>query len=145
MNKSKAVKFVLGIIFFSISVKYFTNYVDFNSSISESKPIVYSFVEKRINRGGRGETYEMDYQYNLKRGTVNITSEEYDMITSGKYPQLYYSKSTGLVFSNWEIKKAFRITILFLLLSIVAILPWNKLVKQKLCKSRWNFGSKTSA
>ena len=131
MNKSKAVKFVLGIIFFSISVKFFTNYVDFNSSISESKPIVYSFVEKRINRGGRGETYEMDYQYNLKRGTVNITSEEYDMITSGKYPQLYYSKSTGLVFSNWEIKKAFRITILFLLLSIVAILPWNKLVKQK--------------
>lgn len=131
MNKTKAVKFVLGIIFFSISVKFFTNYVDFNSSISESKPIVYSFVEKRINRGGRGETYEMDYQYNLKRGTVNITSEEYDMITSGKYPQLYYSKSTGLIFSNWEIKKAFRITVLFLLLSIVAILPWNKLVKQK--------------
>jgi lipoprotein signal peptidase len=131
MNKTKIVKFVLGVIFLGISVNFFKDYIAFKSAISESKPIVYSFIERRINKGGRGETYEMDYQYKYQKGTVNITSQEYDLIANAKYPSLYYSKNTGLIFSKWEEKKAFRITILFLVLFIVAIFPWNKLYKLK--------------
>ena len=129
MNKTKAVKFTLGIIFFSISVKFFTNYVDFISSISESKPIVYSFVEKKINRGGRGESYDMIIEYNNGERTISITSKEYDLIEKGDFPKLFYSKNTDSIFSKWSIKLSLRVSILFLLLSIVAILPWNKLVK----------------
>jgi hypothetical protein len=131
MNKTKAVKFVLGIIFFSISVKFFMDYIDFNSSISESKPIVYSFVEKRINRGGRGESYDMIIEYKNRERTISINSKEYDLIEKGDFPKLFYSKNTDSIFSKWSIKLSFRITILFLLLSIVSIVPWNKLVKAK--------------
>lgn len=131
MSKAKIIKFVLGVIFLGISVNFYKDYLVFKSAISESKPIVYSFIERRINKGGRGETYEMDYQYKYRKGTVNITSQEYDLITNAKYPSLYYSINTDLIFSKWEKERALRIAILFLVLFIFAIFPWSKLYKVK--------------
>lgn len=127
IDKAKIVKFILGLIFFSIFINYLGDYIDFKTAMFESTPISYSYIDKRINRGGRGETYEMDYQYNNIKGTLSITSKEYDLIEDAEYPELFYSKRSRLIFSKWEMKKAFRITILFLALFIIAIFPWNRL------------------
>lgn len=132
MNKSKIVKLILSVLYFSISISYFKDYIDFKSAISESKSISYLFIDKKINKGGRGESYDMIIEYKNKRQIISITSKEFYLIENGKYPQLYYSNNSGLFFSRWNIKMALRITILFLLLSIIAIFPWNILNMQKI-------------
>lgn len=131
MNKTKAVKYIFGVLFLSVSIYSLMNYIDFRNALTKSKPIVYSFIEKRVNKGGRGESYDMIIKFKNKERTISITSKEFELIENGKYPELFYSNDTDSIFSKWSIKLSLRITILFLLLSIVAILPWNKLVKQR--------------
>ena len=57
MNKTKAVKYIFGVLFLSVSIYSLMNYIDFRNALTKSKPIVYSFIEKRVNKGGRGESY----------------------------------------------------------------------------------------
>jgi hypothetical protein len=123
-------KSVLGLFFISISLYFFNDYLEFKSSIVNNKPLTYSFIEKRINRGGRGESYEMDYLYNNQRRSILITSAEYELIEESKYPDLYFSKSSGNIFSKWQIKKSYRIAILFFFLFIATIMPYSRIIKK---------------
>jgi hypothetical protein len=129
MNKSSIVKLVLSVVYVGIALTYFMKYLDFSSSVDTNKPLSYVYVDKRIKKGGRGESYEMDYSYKNQTETISITSKEYDLISAQQYPDLYYSKA-GVVFSAWEIKKSLRITVLFFGLFVVTITPWNFLLKR---------------
>lgn len=122
---NKVVKYLFSIIFASISFYAFKNYWNFTHSVSNNSPIAYSFINKNINKGGRGETYDMHIVYDYRKYIISITSEEYAQIGNRKFPELYYSKSMNVVFSKWEIKMLFRVAILFFLLFIIAVVPWT--------------------
>jgi hypothetical protein len=130
MSKTSIIKIVLGLIFISISIIFFKNYIEFNSS-NKYKPISYLFIDRRINKGGRGESYEMDFKYNNQLKTISITSKEYDLIEMQQYPELYYSEVSDSIYSDWEKKKALRVAILFLILFLTSIFPWKFFVKNK--------------
>lgn len=130
MNKKRLLKFILGLLFISISIISFRNYLDFKSSLINNKPLSYLFIEERINTGGRGESYEMDFLYNNNKYSISITSTEYDLIQEGKYPNLYFSKNSNKFFSKWEIKKSFRISILFFSLFIFTIIPYAYIINK---------------
>ncbi|MFW0739391.1 hypothetical protein [Flavobacterium sp. T12S277] len=130
MKKKRLLKFILGLLFISISIISFYNYLEFKSSFINNKSLSYSFVEKRINRGGRGESYEMDFLYNNKKHSISITSNEYNLIEEGKYPDLYFSERSGNFFSKWEAKKSFRISLLFFSLFIFTIIPYTYIINK---------------
>jgi hypothetical protein len=131
MKKVNVIKIFLGVLFLSNSFFNYLHYLDYKSSITNNKPISYTFIENKIHEGGRGKYYDMVIKYNNNESVINITSKELDLIELGKYPELYFSKNSGIIFSKWEIKKAIRITILFFLLSIIALIPWNFLKLNK--------------
>ncbi len=132
MNKSIVVKFFLGALFLSVSIYSFMKYFEFRNAFLEGKPIVYSLIEKRINKGSRGgDSYKIVVEYNKSEQTVTVTSQDFDLIDKGKYPELYYSQYSDSVFSKWSVKVSLRVAILFLLLSIMSIIPWNKVIKQE--------------
>jgi hypothetical protein len=58
-------------------------------------------------------------------------NQDFDLIENGIYPELYYSQDIDSVFSKWSVKVSLRVAILFLLLSIMSIIPWNKVIKQE--------------
>ena len=88
MNKTKVVKYVFGVLFFCVSIYSLRSYIDCKSTVSESKPIVYFLVETRINKGGRGKSYDMIIKYQNREKTISITSKEFELIENGKYPEL---------------------------------------------------------
>jgi hypothetical protein len=130
MSKRNVIKISLGLLFIIISIYFLKNYMEFNS-FSNNKPISYLFLDKRINKGGRGESYEMDFKYNNHVESISITSKEYDLIEEKQYPELYYSDYSGSIYSEWEKKKALRIALLFFILFICSVFPWNYFVKNK--------------
>lgn len=121
------VQYFFGVMFLGISIYSFTNYIGFRYVISESKPILYSLINNRINKGGRGESYDLTIKYQNKEYVINITSKESDLIENGVYPEIYFSTYTNSVFSKWTITLSLRLTILFFILAFVAVLPWFKL------------------
>lgn len=131
MNKSKILKYIFSVLFLCVTIYSLFNYIHFRNALSEFKPIVYSYIEKRVNRGGRGESYDMIIEYKNKKRTISITSQDFDLIENGIYPELYYSQDIDSVFSKWSVKVSLRVAILFLLLSIMSIIPWNKVIKQE--------------
>lgn len=133
MNKDTIIGVVLSVMFIGVSINYLKNYIDFKSAISENKPIPYTIIDKKINKGGRGVSYDMIIEYKNSRQTISITSKDYDWIQSGKYPELYYSKRSGLIFSKWEVKKAFRVALLFFILFVVVVArqAWGWATKNK--------------
>jgi hypothetical protein len=127
MNKEQIIQYLMGLIFLVVSVSSLINYIGFRHAISESKTIEYSILEKRINKGGRGESFDLIIKFQNREQTISITSKEFDMIENGEYPELYFSKYTNSIFSKWSITRSLRLTILFFILSIFAVLPWSKL------------------
>lgn len=125
MNRKILLRIILGVLFIGISANSFCNYLDYKSSIVSSKPISYVFLESRINKGGRGETYEMDFLYKKKKSSILITSSEFNLAYKGKYPVLYVSKKSGDFFSRWSIKRSFRITVLFFIFFILTAVPYS--------------------
>lgn len=121
----RLLKFIFGLLFAVISIMSFCNYFDFKSSMVSNEPVSYLFIEKRINRGGRGEAYEMDFLYNRRKYSIFITGNEYSLIEKGKYPILYISKESGNFFSVWSIKRSFRISMLFFMLLIFTLIPYD--------------------
>lgn len=102
MDKSKLIKYIFGLLF-GISIYSLTNYIDSRHAISEGQPILYTIAEKRINKGGRGESYELIIKFQNKEHTISITSKEFDLIEDGRHPELYFSKYTGTIYSKWTI------------------------------------------
>jgi hypothetical protein len=125
-NKATILKLVFGLMFSIIIIINLKDYIEYKSVMTESNPISYIYTDKRINKGGRGDSYEMDYKYFNIKGTVYITSKEFFLIEKGIFPELFYSKKNGLIFSRWEIKKSIRITVLFLVFFIVVVFPWSR-------------------
>jgi len=72
----------------------------------------------------------MYFDYKSKEHTISLTSKEFELIDDKIYPTLYVSERTGKIFSMWTIKQSFRITIIFFILSIIAIFPWSKILAQ---------------
>ncbi len=122
MNK---IKYLLGIIFLCIGIYNFRNYRNFKNSLAPNAEIIYKIINKKVNNGGRGDSYEMKIEYNNKEYSISLTSKEFVLIDSKIYPTLYESKNTGKIFSKWIIKKSGRISILFIILFFVAVLPWR--------------------
>ncbi|MEN2413174.1 hypothetical protein [Flavobacterium mesophilum] len=128
MKKEKLLKVVLGLLFFSISFIAFENYLHFKSSLVNNKPLAYLFIDKRINKGGRGESYEMDFLYKKQMHSISITGNEYDLIEKGQYPDLYLTKNKDDIFSKWSLKMSFRIALLFFLLFVLTVLPYSFII-----------------
>jgi|688.fasta_scaffold282098_2 hypothetical protein len=128
MRFNKIIKYFFGVIFLFISLYNYTNYLDFYNSLNEPQKIKYLFVSKKINIGGRGNSYEMIINYKNKLKTISLTSKEYTLIDIKNYPILYEGKRTGYIFSKWVVKKSLRISILFFLMFVVAVSPWNKVL-----------------
>lgn len=125
MTKETILKTIFGLLFISLSIYFFRDYFDFKSEIVNNKLISYSFIEKKINKGGRGESYDMIFFYNRQKHSISITSTEYYLIEEGKFPKLYLSKKSNSIFSVWSIKRSLRLGILFLSLSIISVFPYS--------------------
>lgn len=130
MTKGKVIRIVLSTLYISICLYNLKDYLEFNRSVSDSKPIPYLFIDKKINKGARGESYDMVYKHNDQEKTISITSDEYELIEKKVYPELYLSIKTGKVFSKWVLKKSLRITLLFFMLFLVTVFPWSLLSKR---------------
>lgn len=120
----------MGILYAFIALFFGVDLINLRDSQSREKIIEYTILEKRILTSGRGQSNEIDYSYDTKRGTVNITSREYDLISKGINPELFYSTETNRIYTAWEKKRALRIFVLFVVLSIITLIPWQKM--------RWN-------
>ncbi len=127
MKNYNIAKLILGVIFFSISIIHFINYNNYRRSLKKREPISYSYVDRKINTGGRGESYEMTITYDKKKYKINLTSKEYYEINDEMFPILYYSKGNNLVFSEWEMKRAYRIFLVFIIMFLITIIPFSRL------------------
>lgn len=128
VNSSTIIRAVLAVIYIGIAGYFFMRYWDYRTA--GSTPIAYTYAGKKINKGGRGESYDMFYTYKGKEGTISLTSKEYYGIDEQQYPELYYSERSGSVFSCWEIKMSLRIVLLFCGLLIVTVFPWSIVSKK---------------
>lgn len=109
-----------------VSFYHLVKFIDFRTIKSHEDPQIYTYVETIHHRGGRGDYYEMRVHFKKNEYLVNITEEVSIQIHRNKLPDLYFSKNFNILFSLWDIKRSFRIFIVFLLMSI-AFIPWNKL------------------
>lgn len=119
------IKHLFALIWLSISCYSFRSYVNYNSITKESLPIAYEYIERKVVSGAKGETYQLIYKVNNIIGEVAITSIDYDSITAGKYPDLFYSKKDNVYFSRWDLKRSARISAVFFIFFVIAIFPWN--------------------
>lgn len=130
MNRNTLVKWIFRILFFAISAYHTVAYLEYGSVIESDVPIEYTYMNKKIHKGGRGEWYQMTVAYQAKKYDVVITSSIYEQIEENKLPSLYYSSKRDAVFSLWEKKRALRITLLFIAGCLLTFVPFNKFLKK---------------
>ncbi|GEM_PF-2086134 len=127
LRKFMSGNFILKIIFrvlFGVIASYQLKvYYDSRNIVQSSNPIDYIYVDEEIKKGGRGVSYEMEVLYKDKQYELNITKKMFEEIKVGKFPVLYYYKEKDTVFSLWEIKKSFRVTILFFIGFLLTFIP----------------------
>jgi hypothetical protein len=100
------------LLFFIFAVRGWYHYVIYSDAIKKSRPIAYQFSGKE-KRGGRGSYYVINVFYENDTYTVRVTSKEYYNIDDGVFPELYYSKKNGSVFSELDKTSSFRVFIMF--------------------------------
>ncbi len=71
-KKINMLQIVFGIVWGGWFLVELRNYLDYSATIAISKPIPYSFVEKKVSTGGRSDTYILYYEYNHQKGDVDI-------------------------------------------------------------------------
>ncbi len=125
------VKWIFRIVFLSICIYQIIAYLEYRRVIANDIPVHYTYVDKEIKRGGRGNPYQMAVVYNGRKFTVNITSGIYVQIDENKLPSLYYSPRRDVVFSLWEKKRAMRIALLFMAAALVTMIPFHKFLKKR--------------
>jgi hypothetical protein len=76
------------------------------------EPVNYIQVQTKVHNG-RGAYYVMIANYNDHHYSVDITSSTYASIKEGILPELYYSSKFDTLFSQWKIKRTFRLFLLF--------------------------------
>ena len=104
-------------------------FIDFKAIKYNESPQIYKYIETIYNRGGRGGYYQLKVKFNQKDYVVNVTEKVSFDIKQKKYPDLYFSKKHNTLFSLWDIKRNFRISIIFLSMSIIAFIPMKRIIQ----------------
>lgn len=108
---------ILPLIFGAISINYFRKYLILKSILEN--PIAYEVIASKVNKGGRGESFDMTVLYQKQPYELSITGKDYRNLKKGKYPVLYYSVELDEVFYSWSVKRSLRIAIIFFVFFIV--------------------------
>lgn len=125
MNKFWYLKGLFSIGFGIIASYSFANW--YVCKEATANPISYEILETQIHRGGRGEYYDMLILFQNRREVISITKEEYSSIKANNYPVVYYAEDIDKTFTDWTMKRSFRLTWLFGILAIVSAIPWKVL------------------
>lgn len=92
----------------------------YKAAITQSSPIEYTFTGKE-KRGGRGSYYIMNVVYKHESYTVGITGRDYVQIDDKQFPNLFYSDTSGIVCSEWDMRVSLRVFVLFAIGFIAAV------------------------
>lgn len=120
---------VLRLIFVTIALYQLMNYYEYSKVKRSSKKIVYTYVETKINGGGRGgSSYEIKVRYCQHDYWVRITSKvAREIEKSNKLPDLYYSKEKNEVISQKHINSSIKFSVFcFVIVVITFFLPKKK-------------------
>ncbi len=108
---------ILPLIFGAISINYFRKYLILKPILGS--PIAYEVISSKVNKGGRGQSFNMTVRYQKQPYELAITGNDYRNLKKGKYPTLYYSVKLNEVFYHWTIKMSLRIALIFFVFFIV--------------------------
>jgi hypothetical protein len=123
VKRDRVVWIFFGVLFAAVSIWNIDRYIHYDRIIESEPPVAYSFVDKLIKARARGDYYQMRVMFERKQFTVDIAGKVYRAIDQNIFPDLYYSRDRGVVFSIWEKVRAGRLAVLFFALALVVMYP----------------------
>lgn len=116
-------KILFRILFICIVLVSFKKYINYSNNVN--LPIKYTYIDTTIDNW-RGTSYLIRVLYNGRNYETYITESMYEGIRNAKYPMLYYATGEDDVFSEWEIRRHFRIAVVFSIFLVLTFIPIKK-------------------